>query len=55
MCYTCPVQMHWDSKHPKMPFVPGDWSDMHELHGGVTTAGVAVKGAAHKKTAHELA
>ena len=47
--------MHWDSKHSKLPFVPGDWSDTHAEHGGVTTAGVAVKGAAKQKTVHELA
>jgi hypothetical protein len=49
------AEMHWDSKHSKLPFVPGDWSDTHAEHGGVTTAGVAVKGAAKQKTVHELA
>ena len=47
--------MHWDSKHPKLPFVPEDWSDMHAAHGGVTTAGVAIKGAKNEKTVHQLA
>ena len=46
--------MHWDSKHSKLPFVPDDWSDMHALNGGVTTAGVAVKGSSKEKTNHQL-
>ena len=62
-CPSCGVQspsiksaeMHWDSKHPKLPFVPEDWSDMHAAHGGVTTAGVAIKGAKNEKTVHQLA
>ena len=47
-------EMHWESKHPKLPFEPERWTDLHELNGGVTTQGIAVKGAAHKKTVHEL-
>ena len=62
-CPSCGIQspsiksaeMHWDSKHPKLPFVPEDWSDMHAAHGGVTTAGVAIKGAKNEKTVHQLA
>jgi len=62
-CPSCGVQspsiksaeMHWDSKHPKLPFVPEDWSDMHAANGGVTTAGVAIKGAKAEKTIHQLA
>jgi|AntAceMinimDraft_5_1070358.scaffolds.fasta_scaffold02452_9 hypothetical protein len=46
--------MHWDSKHGKLPFVPADWSDMHAENGGVTTTGVAVKGAKAPKTVHQL-
>ena len=48
------AEMHWDSKHSKLPFVPDDWSDMHALNGGVTTAGVAVKGSSKEKTNHQL-
>ena len=33
-------ELHWDSKHPKMPFKPEEWSDLHAIHGG-TTKGVA--------------
>jgi hypothetical protein len=62
-CPSCGVQspsiksaeMHWDSKHPKLPFVPEDWSDMHAANGGVTTAGIAIKGAKAEKTIHQLA
>ena len=62
-CPSCGIQspsiksaeMHWDSKHPKLPFKPEDWSDMHAVHGGVTTQGVAVKGSSKEKTKHELA
>ena len=46
-------ELHWDSKHPKMPFKPEEWSDLHAIHGG-TTKGVAVKGAEKEKTVHEL-
>jgi len=61
-CPQCGVQspsiksaeMHWDSKHSKLPFVPEDWSDTHAEHGGVTTQGVAVKGASKEKTLHQL-
>lgn len=61
-CPACGIQSpsiksaedHWDSKHPKLPFVPGDWTDTHAANGGVTTAGVAVKGTAKPKTQHEL-
>ena len=49
------AEMHWDSKHPKLPFVPEDWSDMHAANGGVTTAGIAIKGAKAEKTIHQLA
>ena len=61
--YKCPVcgqaapseksgEAHWDSKHPKLPFVFSDWSDLHE-EVGVTTTGLAVKGG-KAKTVHEL-
>ena len=61
-CPSCGIQspslksaeMHWDSKHPKLPFVPEDWTDLHELHGGVTTKGVAVRGSGKEKTVHQL-
>ena len=62
--FKCPVcgmaapsiksgELHWDSKHGKLPFKPEDWSDLHALHGG-TTIGVAVRGAEKEKTVHEL-
>lgn len=62
-CPTCGQQapsiksaeMHWDSKHSKLPFVPDDWTDTHEENGGVTTSGVAIKGRAKEKTVHQLA
>ena len=56
--YKCPVcmqaapdpksaEMHWDSKHAKTgPFCMENWSDKHAESGGVTTAGVAVRGGA---------
>ena len=61
-CPQCGVQspsiksaeMHWDSKHSKLPFVPEDWTDTHAEHGGVTTQGVAVRGASKEKTLHQL-
>eukprot|EP00450_Noctiluca_scintillans_P039805 CAMPEP_0194477186 /NCGR_PEP_ID=MMETSP0253-20130528/966_1 /TAXON_ID=2966 /ORGANISM="Noctiluca scintillans" /LENGTH=118 /DNA_ID=CAMNT_0039316117 /DNA_START=53 /DNA_END=409 /DNA_ORIENTATION=+ len=54
--YKCPVcgqqapdpkscEMHWDSKHTKTgPFEITGWSDLHAECGGVTTAGIAVRG-----------
>ena len=58
-CPSCSIRSpsiksarYWDSKHPKLPFKPEDWSDMHAVH-GVTA--VAVKGSSKEKTKHELA
>eukprot|EP00747_Dinoflagellata_sp_TGD_P211084 gnl/TRDRNA2_/TRDRNA2_84289_c0_seq1.p1 gnl/TRDRNA2_/TRDRNA2_84289_c0~~gnl/TRDRNA2_/TRDRNA2_84289_c0_seq1.p1 ORF type:complete len:119 (+),score=20.64 gnl/TRDRNA2_/TRDRNA2_84289_c0_seq1:91-447(+) len=55
--YKCPVcmqaapdpksaSMHWEAKHEKAggPFDISKWSDVHAENGGVTTAGVAVRG-----------
>ena len=64
--YKCPVCMqqapdpksaeaHWDSKHSKSgAFTISTWADTHAEAGGVTTAGVAVRGAApdHKRGDH---
>jgi len=64
--YQCPVckqaapdpkscEAHWDSKHAKAgAFDIAAWTDVHALNGGVTTAGVAVRGAApdHKRGNH---
>ena len=44
-----------DSKHSKLPFVPEEWADTHEANGGVTTSGVAVRGARQEQTAHQMA
>jgi len=38
------MQMHHDSKHAKVPWDESIYINSHELHGGVTTAGVAVHG-----------
>ena len=46
-------ELHWDSKHEKLPFKPEDWSDLHAIHGG-TTQGVGKRGAEKEKTVHEL-
>mmetsp|Transcript_35618 Transcript_35618/g.56772 ORF Transcript_35618/g.56772 Transcript_35618/m.56772 type:complete len:120 (-) Transcript_35618:137-496(-) len=65
--YQCPVckqaapdpksaEMHWDSKHSKTgTFDIGGWTDVHALVGGVTTQGIAVRGAApdHKRGNHK--
>ncbi len=42
------MQEHWDSKHPKLPFDEAACTNLHELVGGVTTAGVAVRGSTKK-------
>jgi len=44
-----------DSKHSKLPFVAEEWEDTQLANGGVTTAGVAVRGARQEQTAHQMA
>jgi len=57
--YKCPIcmtaapdlksmQIHWDAKHGHLPFEPTKCEDLHEKVGGVTTAGVAVRGSKKK-------
>ena len=57
--YKCPIcaqqapdlksmQAHHDSKHSKLPFDAEKCINVHELVGGVTTAGVAVRGSIKK-------
>jgi len=38
------MEMHHESKHPKIPWDESLYVNKHEMHGGVTTQGVAVKG-----------
>lgn len=38
------ARIHHDAKHDKLAFAESDYIDVHEAHGGVTTAGVAVRG-----------
>lgn len=58
--YKCPIcaqqapdlksmELHHESKHSKVPFEADKCSNVHELTGGVTTAGVAVRGSQKKK------
>lgn len=58
--YKCPIcaqqapdlksmQLHHDSKHSKVPFDPEKCINVQEASGGVTTAGVAVRGSTKKK------
>lgn len=42
------MQIHWEAKHPKLPWEPEKCANMHDAHGGVTTAGVAVRGSVNK-------
>ena len=57
--YQCPIcktnapdlksmQAHWESKHPALPFEAEKCQDVHALTGGVTTAGVGVRGSKKK-------
>lgn len=57
--YMCPIcktaapslsnmQLHWESKHAKLPFDPAACEDLHAKTGGVTTQGVAVRGSNKK-------
>jgi hypothetical protein len=43
------MQLHWENKHPKLPFDEAACVDLHAQVGGVTTAGVAVQGSKKKK------
>jgi hypothetical protein len=43
------MQLHHDSKHPKLPWEPEKCSNVHQETGGVTVAGVAVQGGKRKK------
>jgi hypothetical protein len=42
------LQLHWENKHPKLPFDQSACENLHEKTGGVTTQGVAVRGSAKK-------
>lgn len=42
------MQMHHESKHPKLPFEEEKLTNLHEVFGG-TTQGVAVRGSTKKK------
>jgi len=42
------MQLHWENKHPKLPFDQSACENLHEKTGGVTTQGVAVRGSAKK-------
>lgn len=42
------MQIHHDAKHPKLPWEPEKCSNVHELSGGVTTQGIAVRGSRKK-------
>jgi hypothetical protein len=42
------TQLHWENKHPKLPFDPAACEDLHAKTGGVTTQGVAVRGSTKK-------
>jgi hypothetical protein len=43
------MQLHHDSKHPKLPWEPEKCSNVHVESGGVTVAGIAVQGSKKKK------
>lgn len=43
------MQIHWEAKHPKLPWEADKIEDVHATLGGVTTQGVAVRGSTKKK------
>ena len=43
------MQIHHESKHPKLPFEPEKCENVHEASGGVTVQGIAVQGSRKKK------
>ena len=42
------MQIHFEAKHPKLPWEPEKIEDLHAMVGGVTTQGVAVRGSKKK-------
>lgn len=42
------MQAHHESKHPAIPWDPEKVINLHELAGGVTTQGVAIRGSQKK-------
>lgn len=42
------MQIHFEAKHPKLPWEPEKVEDLHAMVGGVTTQGVAVRGSKKK-------
>ncbi len=44
-----PMQIHFEAKHPKLPWEPEKVEDVHAQAGGVTTQGIAVRGSTKKK------
>jgi len=44
----CVLQVHFEAKHPKLPYEADKVVDMHVLMGG-TTQGVAVRGSTKKR------
>ncbi len=42
------MQIHFEAKHPKLPWEPEKVEDLHAIAGGVTTQGVAVRGSKKK-------
>ncbi len=47
-CWFVSVQIHFEAKHPKLPWEEDKIIDMHALV-GATTQGVAVRGSTKKK------
>mmetsp|Transcript_24460 Transcript_24460/g.64548 ORF Transcript_24460/g.64548 Transcript_24460/m.64548 type:complete len:108 (+) Transcript_24460:120-443(+) len=47
------MQMHFESKHPKEEFSIDKCTDIHAQTGGVTTAGVAVRGGFNRMQHHK--
>lgn len=43
------LQTHHEAKHPKVPWDPEKCEDVHAAVGGVTVAGIAVRGSKDKK------
>lgn len=42
------MQIHFEAKHPKLPWEPEKVEDLHATTGGITTQGVAVRGSKKK-------
>eukprot|EP01086_Lenisia_limosa_P004705 TRINITY_DN20359_c0_g1_i1.p2 TRINITY_DN20359_c0_g1~~TRINITY_DN20359_c0_g1_i1.p2 ORF type:complete len:111 (+),score=44.49 TRINITY_DN20359_c0_g1_i1:150-482(+) len=43
------MKLHWEAKHPKIPFEEDKVINLREIHGDTTTEGIMVRGTKNKE------